>query len=118
VDKQLIKDEILTELRLMVQVCYVNRGSADRVRAKTLLKISGCTVAENGSISVDSSSPIFEALINLQDTDMIFLSNMQKTRPSGQAGNEAKFHASQPQKLNLKELIWTARESFPAQKKR
>jgi hypothetical protein len=40
VDKQLIKDEILTELRQMVQSLLREPRSADRVRAKTLLKIS------------------------------------------------------------------------------
>ncbi|MBR7792642.1 peptidoglycan-binding protein [Undibacterium sp. FT147W] len=72
---------------------------------KTLLKISGCTVAENGSISVDSSRPFFEALINPSGYGHDFSIKYAKNQTLGQAGNEAKFHASQPQKLNLKELI-------------
>jgi hypothetical protein len=72
---------------------------------KTLLKISGCSVAKNGSISVDSSRPVFEALINPAGYGHDFSIKYAKNQALGQAGNEAKFHASQPEKLSLKELV-------------
>lgn len=72
---------------------------------KTLLKISGCSVAKNGKISVDSSRPVFEALINPSGYGHDYSIKYAKNQALGQAGNEAKFHASQPEKLSLKELI-------------
>lgn len=84
---------------------------------KTLLKISGCTVAENGSISVDSSRPVFEALINPSGYGHDFAIKYAKNQTLGQAGNEAKFHASQPQKLSLKELVLDGTGVIPGTKK-
>jgi hypothetical protein len=49
------------------------------------------TVAENGSISVDSARPVFEALVILPDTAMIFRSNMQKIKPSDKLGMKRNF---------------------------
>ena len=72
---------------------------------KTLLKISGCSVAKNGKISVDSARPVFEALINPSGYGHDYTIKYAKNQALGQAGNEAKFHASQPEKLSLKELI-------------
>ena len=72
---------------------------------KTLLKISGCSVAKNGKISVDSSRPVFEALINPSGYGHDYSIKYAKNQSLGQAGNESKFHASQPEKLTLKELI-------------
>lgn len=84
---------------------------------KTLLKISGCTVAENGSISVDSARPVFEALVNPSGYGHDFSIKYAKNQTLGQAGNEAKFHASQPQKLSLKELILDGTGVIPGTKK-
>jgi hypothetical protein len=55
-------------------------------------------------------------LINPSGYGHDFSIKYAKNQTLGQAGNEAKFHASQPQKLNLKELIWMEQVSFPAQK--
>lgn len=72
---------------------------------KTLLKISGCSVAKNGAISVDASRPVFQALINPSGYGHDFSIKYAKAQSLGQAGNESKFHASQPEKLSLKELV-------------
>jgi hypothetical protein len=69
----------------------VNRGSADRVRAKTLLKFPVAPSLKTDLSALIAARPVFEALINLQDTDMIFLSNMQKTRPSDKLGMKQNF---------------------------
>jgi Contractile injection system tube protein len=80
---------------------------------KTLLKISPCTVAKSGSISVDSSRPAFEALINPSGYGHDFSIKYAKNQTLGQAGNEAKFHASQPEKLSLKELVLDGTGAVP-----
>lgn len=72
---------------------------------KTLLMISGCSVAKNGSISVDSARPVFQALINPSGYGHDYSIKYSKAQTLGQAGSEAKFHASQPEKLSLKELV-------------
>ncbi|PRC93446.1 hypothetical protein S2091_1833 [Solimicrobium silvestre] len=62
-------------------------------------------MAKNGTISVDSSRPVFQALINPSGYGHDFSIKYAKTQALGQAGNEAKFNASQPEKLSLKELV-------------
>ena len=71
---------------------------------KTLLKISGCSVAKNGSISVDSARPVFQALINPSGYGHDYSIKYSKAQTLGQAGSEAKFHASQPEKRSSHSL--------------
>ncbi|MBY0573625.1 MAG: peptidoglycan-binding protein [Undibacterium sp.] len=84
---------------------------------KALLKISACTIAKNGSISVDSSRPSFEALINPSGYGHEFSIKYAKNQSLGQAGNEAKFHASQPEKLHLEKLVLDGTGAVPGTKK-
>lgn len=72
---------------------------------KTLLKISGCSVSKNGSISVDTSRPTFQALINPAGYGHDFSVRYAKNQALGQANNETKFNVSRPEKLSLKELV-------------
>ena len=80
---------------------------------KTLLKISGCSVSKAGTISVDRARPVFEALINPAGYGHDFTIRYARNQALGQAGNEAKFHASQPEKLNLKELVLDGTGAVP-----
>jgi hypothetical protein len=83
---------------------------------KALLKISGCSVAKNGTVSVDASRPVFEALINPSGYGHEFVIRYAKNQALGQAGNEAKFYASKPEKLNLKELVLDGTGAVPGTK--
>jgi hypothetical protein len=80
---------------------------------KTLLKISGCSVSTTGTVSVDASRPTFQALINPSNYDMEFSVKYAKNQAMGQAGNEAKFHASEPEKLSLKSLVLDGTGAVP-----
>jgi len=80
---------------------------------KSLLKISGCTVSTSGSISVDASRPVFTALINPSGYGHDFTIKYAKNSTLGQSGSEAKFHASQPEKLSLKELVLDGTGAVP-----
>lgn len=80
---------------------------------KTLLKISACTVAADGTISVDSGRPAFQALINPQGYDHTHEIRYARNQALGQAGNEAKFHASQPELLTLKNLVLDGTGAVP-----
>ncbi|GGC76733.1 CIS tube protein [Undibacterium terreum] len=80
---------------------------------KTLLKISACTVSKSGTISVDTSRPTFQALINPSGYGRDYSIRYAKNQALGQASNEAKFHASQPEKLTLKELVLDGTGAVP-----
>ena len=71
---------------------------------KALLTISKCVV-NNGKISVDSSKKKFEALINPAGYEHTFKLSYAKNRVLGQPGTEAKYDASHPEKIVLKELV-------------
>jgi hypothetical protein len=83
---------------------------------KTLLKISGCTVSKSGAISVEASAPTFEALINPSGYNHEFSIRYAKNQALGQAGNEAKYNATQPEKLSLKELVLDGTGAVPGTK--
>lgn len=72
--------------------------------AKALLTISPCIV-NNGKISVDSSKKKFEAMINPAGYAHSFSLKYSKNRVLGQPGTETKYNVSQPEKIELKELI-------------
>jgi nucleoid-associated protein YgaU len=80
---------------------------------KTLLKISPCTVAKDGTVSVDGSRPVFEALINPAGYGHDFGIRYTKTQAQGAAGKEAKYVGSQSEKLSLKELILDGTGAVP-----
>jgi hypothetical protein len=83
---------------------------------KALLKISGCTVSKSGTVSVDKSRPVFEALINPSGYDHNYTVRYTKTATPGQAGGEAKFDAIQSEKLNLKALVLDGTGAIPGTK--
>lgn len=83
---------------------------------KALLKISGCALSTSGTISVDSARPVFEALINPAGYDHHYQIRYTKDSTLGSAGNEAKFHATQSEKLNLKELVLDGTGAIPGTK--
>lgn len=80
---------------------------------KTLLKISACRVTKRGTICVDSSRSAFRALINPSGYGWDYSIRYTKTQATGKAGNEAKFHASQLEKLRLKELVLDGTGAVP-----
>jgi len=80
---------------------------------KTLLKISGCSVAKNGAISVDSSRPVFVAMMNPSGYGHDFSVKYAKNQALGQAGSETRFAGSQPEKLSLKELVLDGTGAVP-----
>ncbi len=83
---------------------------------KTLLKISGCSVSKDGNISVDPSRPVFEARINPAGYDHGYNIKYAKDTTLGSAGNEAKFHVAQAEKLNLKQLVLDGTGAIPGTK--
>jgi hypothetical protein len=72
---------------------------------KTLMKISGCAVSKDGAVSVDSARPVFEAMINPAGYEHSFTIRYAKNKSLGQAGNEAKYSSTDPETLELKELV-------------
>jgi len=82
---------------------------------KALLKISGCKVSKGG-ISVDGARPVFKALINPSGYDHQHTVRFTKNETLGQAGDEAKFNAVQPEKLNLKALVLDGTGAVPGTK--
>ncbi|MTV36321.1 CIS tube protein [Duganella radicis] len=83
---------------------------------KALLKISGCSVSKSGKISVDGSRPVFKALINPSGYDHECSVRYSKNESLGQSGDEAKFHAVQPEKLSLKALVLDGTGAVPGSK--
>ncbi|OGB25274.1 MAG: peptidoglycan-binding protein [Burkholderiales bacterium RIFCSPLOWO2_02_FULL_57_36] len=71
---------------------------------KEKLKISPCQV-DAGKITVDTSLPYFEALINPSGYKHQFSISYNKKKTLGQAGAEPKFNAICPEKLTLPELV-------------
>lgn len=80
---------------------------------KALLKISGCSVSNSGTIRVDPARPTFEALINPSGYDHSYTVRYTKNTTLGQAGDEAKFDAVQPEKLNFKALVLDGTGAIP-----
>lgn len=74
---------------------------------KALLTISPCSV-NDGKISVDGSRKKFEAMINPAGYEHTFKLSYSKNRVLGQPGTEAKYDASHPEKIILKELVLDA----------
>ncbi len=72
---------------------------------KKKLTISPCTVDEAGNISVDSSKPAFEALINPAGYKHQRSIEYNKKKTLGQAGAEPKFSAICPEKIVLQDLV-------------
>jgi hypothetical protein len=80
---------------------------------KALLKISGCTVTPTGTINVDAALPAFQALINPAGYDHIHTVRFTKNTSLGQAGDEAKFDAIEPEKLAFKALVLDGTGAVP-----
>jgi nucleoid-associated protein YgaU len=83
---------------------------------KTLLKMSGCSVSTSGTVSVDSSRPTFEALINPAGYEIDHVIRYAKKQAMGQAGNEAKFDAAEPEKLTLRQMTLDGTGAVPGSK--
>jgi hypothetical protein len=83
---------------------------------KALLKISGCAVSNSGTISVDGSRPVFEALINPSGYDHHYTVRYSTSKTLGQASDEAKFDVVQSEKLNLKALVLDGTGAIPGTK--
>lgn len=71
---------------------------------KTLLTISGCKVASDGNLSVDSSLPQFKAMINPAGYEHGFAIRYTENEGAGLNGSEAKYNATKSEKLSLKAL--------------
>ncbi len=80
---------------------------------KTLLKISGCNVSPNGAVSVDSSRPVFEAMINPPGYGHEFGIRYTEDETPGLPNQERKYIASKTEKLNLKELLLDGTGAVP-----
>jgi hypothetical protein len=80
---------------------------------KTLLTITGVTVAPDGTISEDTSRPVFEALINPTGYGHDFGVRYTKKRALGAPDMEPKFVAMQSEKLQLKELVLDGTGAVP-----
>jgi nucleoid-associated protein YgaU len=80
---------------------------------KTLLTISGCNVSKDGVVSVDSSRPVFEAMINPAGYEHGFTIRYTKNEAFGASGSEAKFNAAQAEKLTLKALVLDGTGAVP-----
>jgi len=72
---------------------------------KALLTISRCVV-NNGTISLDTGKKKFEAMINPSGYEHSYQLCYSKKRGLGQPGTEAKYNASAPEKIVLKELVF------------
>jgi hypothetical protein len=80
---------------------------------KTLLTITGCTVSDDGVVSVDSSRPEFQALINPAGYEHGLNIRYTKNQALGQAGTEAKYNVTQAEKLTLKALTLDGTGAVP-----
>jgi len=72
--------------------------------AKEMLTITGCTVDAEGNLSVDSSKE-FKVMLNPSSYTQNYSIQYSKKEALGQTGSELKFSATDPEKLDLKEIV-------------
>ncbi len=72
---------------------------------KKKLTISPCTVDAAGNISVDSSKSKFEVMLNPSNYSHGLKIGYDKKKTQGQTGNELKFSAVEPEKVNFDIII-------------
>lgn len=80
---------------------------------KALLQISGCVLPPNGSIRVDKSLPMFQALINPPGYDHNFSVSYTENKDFGKGGSEPKFNTVGAEKFVLKELVLDGTGAVP-----
>ena len=83
---------------------------------KTLLKISGCSVSTKGVVTVDSSAPKFEVLINPPSYSINSAILYVEEQAMGQAGHESKFYTMEAEKLKLPSLTFDGTGAVPGSK--